>query len=61
MRQILMSKPGEFSYREDKNQVRSAAVKMLASVFQKEDSLTIENKENKECVIIWSSNSKDKV
>lgn len=40
MRQILMSKPGEFHYKSEKDQPLSAAVKMLAKVIggSREDS-----------------------
>lgn len=34
MRKILMSKPGEFDYKESKDQSLSAAVKMLAKVMK---------------------------
>jgi hypothetical protein len=45
MRQILMSKPGEFSYKMKTDYLRGAAVKMLASVIQKPENHDI--KENK--------------
>ncbi len=38
MRQILMSKPGEFSYKKSTDQWRGAAVKMLANVIKSADS-----------------------
>ncbi|RHW77587.1 hypothetical protein [Colwellia sp. RSH04] len=40
MRQILMSKPNEFSYHKERDQIRSVAVKMFAKVISssKEDS-----------------------
>ncbi len=37
MRQIIMSKPGEFKKRDKNNHVRSVAVKMLAKLINKSE------------------------
>ncbi|WP_182911197.1 hypothetical protein [Pseudoalteromonas gelatinilytica] len=50
MRQILMSKPGEFHYENEGDQSRGVAVKMLAKVIQR----TKKNEDTDACVVIVS-------
>lgn len=53
MRQILMSKPGEFNYENEGDQSRGVAVKMLAKVIQRAK----ENQSTESCIVIVSKKS----
>jgi hypothetical protein len=55
MRQILMSKPNEFSYSKGKDQIRGVAVKMFAKVINHSDD---ENPDNT-CVVVVSNKIND--